>query len=1280
MKIKMMAVAVVVVMLLASVPTMAPCINVGGSSNDGDDLPPGSPVTTTRSGNGTESCDYETPDYGYSDDTLLIKDDDFNKSKLGSVAYDTVERLYDGSDWYILKLDENQDVDDAMHILDSSGLFDMVEYDYIMKADSISAVDADHTSEQYWLDSMGVSDAWSFLGERGMAGGDPSVIVAVIDTGIDYNHVDLRDNVWINEGEIPGNGIDDDGNGFIDDYNGYDFSQGYKYDGNTIDYNGHGTHVAGVIAASNNGLGITGIAYNCKIMNLKVSISNYDYLFSSSVAQAIRYAQANGASVINMSFGSSTISTVVKEALMDAHEHCVLVASAGNNGVCNNTEHSIIHKTAVTYPAALPYVIGVMSCSKDGTPSDFSDYDDTPYNSIDYDVYAYGEKVISTWPDNGLAVLSGTSMATAMVSGVAALIRSANPDRNTYPTEFIQSCIVSSGQYVPGTGTHLMDTSAVSSRPTPSFEYIGYDIDDSTEYSDRNNGNGSLDAGERVWISLELFNIGTKGYDTTVDATSIDDDVTIINSVMSTTEIDMNSRVTSSVLIEVSKDHPDSDDVTIQIVIRCVDDINEPRNYSRFLSVAIPVSNVYILPSVIDEDITFDNSRRYVVSDNVTISEGIAVVFTEGCLIDYYELGKSYFISPKIVNNGILSFAGSENNEITIGMSKFFKVTSNGEEVTLESPIVNNNVLSLNYVSAKGLSIVGTKSSVTTIDHSVIDDDNIYSEEYGSIIVPFLHAYTISNSFIDSCKIVAESVVNSTLYHCASINNSEIESVENSVLEDVSATINSVKDSYLRITYARYLKIDVMDGSIVSSVSGYTRDLYIDYKCSNTIFVTEDSGYDRRSPVNLYFKGTIENVELCGGYDTYRETVIKNYRNPDGSTIFDDNDSTSFDSSKLIPYVENIQVVDNDYNDVDTIGAGEIRFIVHFNKDMDENYPMTLQYGIEGEITNSVGGSFTSMRTWEGATTISSSDKNGIQYFEIFGGLSMDGHDLIGTIWSFSFIVEKESNETESRILTATPSHTGIILEWSADNDLLTMGYNIYRCSDDGRYTRLNNSIISVSDNSFVDEEVTSGGIYWYYYTVIRTDMMVTFTSYSVKCTSMDLIPPLISHIPIDQIYSESNLTISCNVTDDAPSLTVRLYYRSTGNTDWDSISMIGWDNRYTATIYGSYLSSEGLQYYITANDGVSTTYSGSSDEPYNVMVKDRSDTSRLGDLDDDGTITVKDAQMMLQCIEGTRTLTDAQFSSADLNGNGTLDMVEVLRVLQYINGNVNTLNMRSRG
>jgi subtilisin family serine protease len=258
--------------------------------------------------------------------------------------------------------------------------------------------------------------------------GDGSVIVAVIDTGVDYTHPDLAANVWVNNAELNGQpGVDDDQNGFVDDIHGYDFVNG---DGDPMDDVFHGTHCAGTIGArGDNGIGVAGVCWNAKIMAVKFLDADGSG-FTDDAILGIHYAVANGAKVLSNSWGGYRYDQALKDAIDWAGQAGVLFVAAAGNDAFDNDSPLLRH-----YPSsyASANVIAVMATDSNDHRAYFSNYGATTV-----DIGAPGLGILSTFPthvtqamqDEGFSAdygtISGTSMATPHVAGACALLWSAN--------------------------------------------------------------------------------------------------------------------------------------------------------------------------------------------------------------------------------------------------------------------------------------------------------------------------------------------------------------------------------------------------------------------------------------------------------------------------------------------------------------------------------------------------------------------------------------------------------------------------------------------------------------------------------------------------------------------------------------------------------------------------------------------------------------------------------------------------------------------------------------
>lgn len=1216
------------------------------------------------------------PKSEYNEGTVLVKiKDKFSADMLGELSYTDAEALYKGSKWYTVTLADTK-TEEAVTYLTGLGSFEAVDYDYVMGVTDKETENPNY-NQQTNLGLSNIPYGWTQNGKH--PGGNPDVIVAVIDTGVDYNHLDLRNNIWVNTAEIAGNGKDDDGNGYIDDVYGWDFVGDDK---DPMDDNGHGTHVAGIVAAENNKLGGIGVAYNCKVMVLKAGNSS-GYFNNSDIAEAVQYAYMNGASVINMSFGGSQISLAVEEALENAYNSCVLVAAAGNDGACNDLSCKACENKKVSYPAALPYVIGVMSTDANGkNVSSFSNYDHNPYNSIEYEVYAVGEGVGSTWPSNKYACLNGTSMAAPTVSGIAALLRSNYSDREVYSTKFIQSQIVNTGTVNPyNYFTKSLDADhsvadvqeALTRLPKPEVNLYDYRIDDSTSISNNNNGNGIIDAGETVRLYFSLHNRGGVASNVNVsidtyrreigDEAMTDPYFTFANDTMTLSDIGIYSvRESGDKYFEivVSPDCPNDYlvDFNIRYTYKNGMDENDNTVYeddgkqqARF-----NVSSGYHLPSVINEDTTYTNDRLYIVGEDVTIPEGVTVTFEEGCRIQFYD-DREYVNSPCFYVYGSLYLNGTKDAMISVAPSERFFQFACFFYCKSDSSVIN-----INYANTRNLLVYdGWGSAHSKIENSDINSnsDRLFDYKKGesTILLVTFKVDEINNSYINMKHIQGDWQISNASYNYMLIpaDNASKVSVQGDKF------IGNIVDSY-----------QSRKSSVRTTIQFASIDL------SDSVFITDDENIKALPMLYIVGECNTENTTFSAGYQKYASQVIGDYIDSSGNPKIDLYGSCK-DISVLYPHVANIEIFNADGDLVTTIGKEEIKVRITFNRPMDTTKDTFLTFGtIEPYSDYKIEGAYISDTVWEGTYTLKAQIENGQNYLKVNNACAAEDSTkkVLGEYQLHEFTID--TTAALAMNIFATPTTSGIELTWNQDDYDTLMGYNIYRAdSKDGNYVKINPSVLLPTETVFLDDNAEPGKTYWYTFTVVLSDFTESAPAGKIYCTAVDTLNPTIYHTPVNQGYAKNNLVISCTASDNMQIASVVLYYRTIGADTWKSLSMSKVNDKYNATIFGSDLSMEGLEYYLVASDGTNTVSKGSAEEPYTVVIKDASTITRIGDVDGNGSVTTKDALMLMQCLNGDLLLEDDAFRRADLNGDGQLSSAEALRILQYVNGKVPTLEMQ---
>jgi len=424
--------------------------------------------------------------------------------------------------------------------------------------------------------------------------GDANIIIAIVDTGVDYNHEDLLPNIWRDADDRPGKDFVDIDVELYQSY-GVVLLPGEDYtdiDDDPMDFNGHGTHCAGIVAAvGNNSIGVAGVAHNCKIMPARAGFSaiwggqEYGFIDDVAAANAIKYATDNGADVISMSFGGPE-SQMVKDNIDIAHNQgVVLVAAAGNNG---SFEES--------FPAAYDNVIAVAATANDDTLAEYSNYGSW------VDIAAPGgdknkdTMILSTVPEEGGAIcdrtgyraLQGTSMACPYVAGTIALLKSVHPD---WTSGFLTAQLfntVNEVKIVPSrpnqelfTAGRVNVNNALNMTPQPRLVISDIRISDSGR-------DGQPNPNETVTAYITLKNKWLLAQGVTAILQTEDSYINIITAPADYGDIDSGSSVTRPFSFYISPSAPEPHDISFTLSMSMLNGKSDTQNFS----ILIPKNNI----------------------------------------------------------------------------------------------------------------------------------------------------------------------------------------------------------------------------------------------------------------------------------------------------------------------------------------------------------------------------------------------------------------------------------------------------------------------------------------------------------------------------------------------------------------------------------------------------------------------------------------------------------------------------------------------------------------
>ncbi len=571
-------------------------------------------------------------------------------------------------------------------------------------------------------------------------------IIAILDTGVDIEHPDLKANIWTNAKEADGaEDYDDDGNGFKDDVHGWDF---VNQTGRIGDWNGHGTHCAGLAAAvGGNGIGIVGANPDALIMPVTVMQSDGTGDVAT-IIKGIDYAVANGADIISMSFGSYGESKAEEQALGRAYQKAILVAAAGNDGKCMNHKHPEKGQffPKPMYPASYTFVLGVQAMNIHGFITSWSNYDDDgpTYSAwgedklYNYELLAPGVEMMSTYPGGNYKRLNGTSMATPMVAGaVSRLVQT-----KEYPNkEYLFGDLINACSSVGGLDIYKAFSITNEDRK-PDLSFVTYEMDDSTNVGD---GDGRPDAGEIIDIYPIVRNAWGKAKNIKLSIEfDENEDPQIVEFIKKDAdfgwELSAYGKGKSAEPLRIKINDNCADNRHIRLVLKATCDGVEGEFTQK---ITLTVENGVEIGGVIKEDMTLYPDVHYIVTNNIAVHNGATLTIKPGTKLEFKN---TYF-----ANTGTINAVGKPDSLIVFeGYSTY--LGAGGDSYT--------NFRDFSYVEVRNSHLWGVKGDL----NNIIFNNNYLGYFCGHYRCNYYNNYELHRVYVgygyrpfDRCNIVNNS-------------------------------------------------------------------------------------------------------------------------------------------------------------------------------------------------------------------------------------------------------------------------------------------------------------------------------------------------------------------------------------------------------------------------------------------------------------------------------------------------------------------------------------------
>lgn len=1027
--------------------------------------------------------------YGVEEMEQLLPNENPQRTMRKAQAFNgSVVEEKDLSQLYCVKLSEEH-VGETMQLVEELQNLEEVEFAepnyklYALEDVTLNANFAGnpYVGNQWYLDAYGVKELWN----------KPIInktrpIIAILDTGVDMTHPDLVENLWTNQKEANGeDGYDNDGNGFKNDVHGWDFINNTP---NVRDYNMHGTHVAGIAAASNNGIGIVGANPRALIMPISVLQSDG----SGDVATIIKgvdYAIANGATILNFSLGTYANSSALRQALEKAYQSAVIVAAAGND--FRRIHIPACHKNCwygVCFPAGYSFVLGVQATTQSGDLAPFSnhDYNGPNYSSestlqdpdgFNYELKAPGTNMLSTIPGGKYKVLQGTSMAAPLVAGAISALKMVKQ----YDTqEILWGDLLHTN--------NIAQAYAVNNRPAElDLMKIMYrerkELADETE--DDYSGDSEIDAGETVSLYPVIRTTFGKASnikmhlemgDEFEDASVVDILTGADNKVDFGLHLDAYGKGVSlnPLILKVANDVADGRHIKMKLVATC-DETNTI--YEGHFTIV--VNNMIKIGGLITENRTLTADHIYLVNENIGILHGITLTIEPGTRLEFLE------------NMGLVSFG---------------KLVANG---TPRKPII--------FTGYKGAVWTGITSHGSTQDNP--RDTISYCKIDG-----YLAGNTgIYHPYMKDCYLTPNSgdpniVYLSTMFNNVSGQRNTITGVTRPIR--YNELLPSLTQSNIVNNFGVYPR--GMGGDCASNLACYSHLVNNNY-FNNSIACHTTGKYYGKQYSLAYNTGQpgIDKSDNPSYLGTSREDIIRPYiyeignaPNTYGQIDLSNMRATPIAEAHGIVWkvVVNGKDAQDEYEDLAPLGVGKHKFEVYFNRPMNKEVAPQISFGVREPYTqnavtedgswNEEGTIYTAYKTITGKTK-----SDGVNRIYVYGAEDNEYFECPYEKTRFNVMVNAAGSMATG--FAADAGMGRVSLTWNNENNDFddAMGFNIYRYTidDAGKADTicLNTDIVDIETTAYTDYDVTPGETYYYLYKVLSTALQEYDVSNVVAATPL---------------------------------------------------------------------------------------------------------------------------------------------------------------------------------